>query len=1316
MKRLLIGLSLIPVLLLCVAIFIVGTESGLRFALWQAEMWAPDTVSVESVDGKLTGPLDISGLMLTIGGQNIQMSSLSLLWKPTALFSRELTVDKLSVDGIDVTLAQPPEQVAEEPTEPFTLPEQLALPVSAILRDITFTNIQIKTATEAEPLQIAKLALNIQYQRETDDIAGKVLVESDLLNATLSLDATARDEYPINSQIDWSVYVPEVASVDGKTSIGGTINALTIEQSVAKPYAFEADVVLSDALTVLSIDAHGQIDIEKLNAIKADLPGIGIHGDFSLSGESSDVKLQSNLRFDGDLPGAINSTLSARYSQQIATIDSLEISVDDQPLEFTTTGSVDLSGPKPLAILEVNWRELTWPWSEEAQLISATGGAQLQGTVDNAMVEIDTTLNETGAIKAIATLEGQNIDATADWTSLQWPLDGSIASNITGSLKVGERIDGYTLSLNTRVDTPQLSDVFFSANGAGTQQSLQLPVWSLKAADGTLAGDLNLTWAPALSFNTSLNGKEFDPGVFMPDFPGNLSIALDAQGETVDEALVLALDTFKVTGNLREQPINASAKALLSGTDVTIDTLDLGMGDTSLRASGTVSNYFDISFEVDSPNLSELLPDAQGSLIGQGKLMGSRLEPTLDVDLAGRSLAYKEFSVESLDLKSDLDTKANGPVELELSLSKGVLPALEIESFSVDTSGRVDEHTIGLSAQTSQGDVDLSVSGSFADKQWRYTMESATLDHASLPAWRLEQPASGLVSAENQSINKACFVSQGAQACATAENTTDALTANYALTEFALSTINRFMPEGIVLSGLINSEGDVKIPSGSDPEAEFSATLNRVGVDMENSDGDTVRLLTVEPGEITGALSDTGVSVNALIDLGEQGELEAYAVIAGSVDALQEGALSGRINGTLESIAVAEQLVPILEDVQGRIVMDMTLGGSLSKLALNGELALNGGNVALAEPGIVISNAAAQITADGSSQLSLSVAADSNEGSIRVDGSIDLSDLPTPVVNLTVKGEQFQVLNTLEAEAVLSPDLLIQYDNNGLLVDGEVEVPVLAITPKKVPAGVVVVSDDQQVLGEEIPEAASAPVDVRANVKIVLGDDVFIDAFGLNAALQGALAIKESPGKETTATGQLNIVDGRFKAYGQNLVIEKGNIIYAGGPIAKPGFDIDAVRKVTSELQVGIRARGALADPQLSLFSTPPMSESEQMSYLILGRPLQDNTPSENSAMRQAAMALGVAGGKLLTEKFGDKLGLDQVAIDSELRETGEQAALVVGKYLSPRLFVSYGIGLFEPVSTLKLDYTINRNIKLISETTESKSGGDIVFTFEGGK
>jgi translocation and assembly module TamB len=54
----------------------------------------------------------------------------------------------------------------------------------------------------------------------------------------------------------------------------------------------------------------------------------------------------------------------------------------------------------------------------------------------------------------------------------------------------------------------------------------------------------------------------------------------------------------------------------------------------------------------------------------------------------------------------------------------------------------------------------------------------------------------------------------------------------------------------------------------------------------------------------------------------------------------------------------------------------------------------------------------------------------------------------------------------------------------------------------------------------------------------------------------------------------------------------------------------------------------------------------------------------------------------------------------------------VLGKFLSPRLFISYGISLTESINTLKLRYTISDRWVFRTESGEAQSA-DLEYTIE---
>ena len=123
------------------------------------------------------------------------------------------------------------------------------------------------------------------------------------------------------------------------------------------------------------------------------------------------------------------------------------------------------------------------------------------------------------------------------------------------------------------------------------------------------------------------------------------------------------------------------------------------------------------------------------------------------------------------------------------------------------------------------------------------------------------------------------------------------------------------------------------------------------------------------------------------------------------------------------------------------------------------------------------------------------------------------------------------------------------------------------------------------------------------------------------------------------------------------------------------------------------------------------MNQSDQLAYLVLGRPLSTSSSGESSVLSRAALAMGIKGGNYLTEQFGSKLRVDKIGI--ETAGNNEQAALVVGKYLSPKLFVSYGIGVLDAVSTLKIEYLLSSRWGVSSESSVEGGGLDLNYVLE---
>ena len=211
-------------------------------------------------------------------------------------------------------------------------------------------------------------------------------------------------------------------------------------------------------------------------------------------------------------------------------------------------------------------------------------------------------------------------------------------------------------------------------------------------------------------------------------------------------------------------------------------------------------------------------------------------------------------------------------------------------------------------------------------------------------------------------------------------------------------------------------------------------------------------------------------------------------------------------------------------------------------------------------------------------------------------------------------------------------------------------------------------------------------------------------AYGLSATVTGAVRTRTTPRESTVGSGELEVKEGEYKAYGRELEIERGKLLFTGGPVTDPGIDLRATRELPG-YKVGVIARGPLRRPQLTLFSEPSLPQAQIASMLIVGRSsIQGDPGAETSDVSTTEQ-----GGAILAGQLGKYVGLDDVGLTQDA-DTGSE--LVLGKYLSPRLYVSYGISLVDEINTLKLRYTIGDRW-VISAESGKESAADIEYRIE---
>jgi len=305
-----------------------------------------------------------------------------------------------------------------------------------------------------------------------------------------------------------------------------------------------------------------------------------------------------------------------------------------------------------------------------------------------------------------------------------------------------------------------------------------------------------------------------------------------------------------------------------------------------------------------------------------------------------------------------------------------------------------------------------------------------------------------------------------------------------------------------------------------------------------------------------------------------------------------------------------------------------------------------------------------------------------------------------------VDGENLRVIDVPEARIDASPDLDFHIAGREILVKGEVKIPLARIQPADLTNAVLPSADERLVGPTEALE--EDPFLVTSEITMTLGDNVTIDTYGLTGHITGSISERTLPGEPTRATGELQVKDGQYLALARKLDIERGKLIFGGGLLADPAVDIRAI-KVFPDVKAGVNVRGSLRAPRLTFFSEPSIPQSQIVSLLLAGGSLQSVQDQNRAGTPGARQEVAGQAAALLASQLGNRLGIQDISVESTLNN---ETSLVLGKYLSPRLYVSYGLSLTESVYTIKMRYTIDDHWTIKTEAGQEYAG-DLDFTIE---
>ncbi|MEW6116530.1 MAG: translocation/assembly module TamB domain-containing protein [Nitrospirota bacterium] len=1238
--------------------FFVSTERGLQWLLPRVIPYIPGELSFRSVRGRLIGPLVFRGVRYHTDTTVITTNSLVFDWAPLFLFSGEFYISELKARGLVIKTLDG----KESQKEGVELPQINVPPFPITVKDASFNDIMVQSG-DTTPRIIDRIAFEMSTGLNVV-LFRRLAVDAPEFRLAAKGKVRPSGDYAFSAGTQWSVSPKGYPTIKGSGSIKGSLKELALEQRLSAPTDAHIEATIAAPFTALQWKARLKVTRFNPQTINRQWPALLLSGDLQGAGDQSFFAVSGTYTAAHGSYGTASGRLMLSYNGRIWNLQHLSAALHD-----------------------------------------STARAELSGTYTQLVSD-----RERGSL----TLKGA-------WSNLTWPLQtkAPILTSSDGSFSVSGVPDDYSFSLSGHLAGKSIPEGRWSARGRGDTSSVKSAALQGSLLGGEVRAEGRVSWKPGIVWHMSMSCKGLDPGRLWPAWPGKLSVRGRISGD-IHQTRQILVDLSEANGKLRGYPLSASLRLLMNNGNYRLARSRIVSGRAVIAASGTLSDRWDFRWSAAAPELNALVPGVKGSLNGSGTLRGPRKEPLITADLNGNNLRYKEYRAGRLMMEGTVDMADIRDSRVTMQVAGVSSGELRLARLAIEAKGKVRSHTIAATATTGKFSIPLFLRGGYAGRKWEGTLEKAHIRSEDYGIWSLERAGPLMVDAAagtaragqwclSRSSSRLCLYgiwdgSRGSQGEITARM-------------IPLAFLQPLLPRGVTVDGVFNGTAQAayrdKALTGSMSIATPPGVISYPLTEKE------IAKLSYTSLSLSAQLSKKALTARLDLPLTDGGFVAGSVLLPGFspfAPSWRAQEMEGEISGQVKDVGIISAVLPSFERVSGRLAMNLALSGTIANPLVTGQAGIERGAATVPDLGIRLTDLRLQFSPEGDRKVRITGSATSGTGTIALRGEAALLPEQGWPLSLNITGKNFELLRRSEATIIASPDILLTMRDRKVEVSGELRIPQAMVRPRSASEGAVPVSEDVVIVTREKQEQQQKKEEkwkIYSNVRIILGNDVQFRGFGLTGNVRGSVFVTDMPGELTTARGELSIVNGRYKAYGQTLQIDRGRLIYVGGPITNPAVDMRAVRKVedvTKDITVGVNVQGTLRNPRLTLFSNPSMEQTQILSYLILGRPLQSATAEQGNLLYEAAQSLSLSGGEALAQSLGRSFGIRDVRV--QRGRTLEEASLVLGTYLSPRLYVSYGIGLFETVGNIVIRYDISKRLQLRVESG-IKSSADILYKFE---
>lgn len=950
-----------------------------------------------------------------------------------------------------------------------------------------------------------------------------------------------------------------------------------------------------------------------------------------------------------------------------------------------------------------------------------------------------------------------HLDLNADWSTTGFkgqPIHGRAAIKAdTSKLKLTQRTTGEMVSqLNLQVGdwleapifklsgniqqlawpgtTPQgeyvLSSITLNAQGPaeklqsnlsgkltiGAQSPMSLNMQAIVSSEHLQVESLSISsdqhgltrlsglmdWSKGLTqWQSQLILEDFNAHLFDERLPKALTGKLDMSAQWADQ-LELQLHSPKLKGSLHGNVFDSHFKVQLINREVWIEDLTVSSGEDSLNLKGTLNNdrlAAELILKVNE--IEHFYPAVKGSIHVDAQLSGTSQAPTLKANLLGKRISLAEVTVGTFQADLQLidgifQTDKNTLTATELNYQ-----GLSANRMQILVKGNWRQPQLTLQAKASALDLLLETNAEFNEKTVTGKLSNLIIESEQHGRWQLEEKVSYQLETQNKQFSELCLKEFNGKLCLKASLTNNRIATNLDGTNIPAELMGYISPMHLPIQGTFNMRG-MAAGTLDNPEISLQLFQSSNGTPLViGSAEEAQKRLTLNKFSATIELKNHTLTSSAQADINTGGYLESML----TVEALDKktNPLNGDISFYLPGLQPYAQLLPEIDHLDGEFKGRIKLGNNLQhpSMQLDSELIIDS---------IFINTLAVELNAFylktstlSSNRHRLEGKAKAGDGAVNLAGTMRLSSVEDWQIDLQLTGENALLMNQPHQRLVVTPDLALRVSPTLIDLQGYLLIPSADIAYQS-SAQRLSLTPDAVIHGQQPQPSEKEIVVYKMDLQLQAGEDVHLEAFGINTGLKGQLNLNKPLDGTLTGQGLVELIDGAYRAYGQDLTVDRGFIRFSG-TLSDPDLDLEASRRI-KDVRAGLRVAGPVSNLKTTLFSEPALPETEILSYILRGKSLQESNSQEKNALANAMLAYSISQSSPITSQVSELSGLDEIGIEAE--EGIDTVGITLGKYITPRLYVRYGIGLVDQLSKLFLQYQLTNRLYLETESGAGQS------------